>query len=244
MFNLTPVVKNLLIINVLVHLLQLGLVSKEPSYVDYFHLNKTDVLGTQSALYGEERIYFFEENGKRYKATGTIQEFEEKIPGAKFYPYQIVVHFFSHSVDGIFHILMNMLVLGMIGPQVERVIGSKRFLSAYLVSGVLGGIFVTLFDPSVQPVVGASGAISGVLLLFGMIYPNAQMILFPIPIPIRAKWLITGLIVISTFFILQEASDPNDESLKSGISHFGHMMGMAAVFLYLQGVRLYYRMKR
>lgn len=226
MFNLTPVVLNLLIINVLVYILELGLISSNEAYVTYFQLAKSDWFGIQEALYGPVR-------GQQIEALKSI--------GIEFQPYQLVTHFFAHSPSSFFHILMNMFALAMLGPQVERVVGSKRFLTAYLVSGTLGGIFIAFIDPSINPVLGASGAVSGVMLLFAMIYPDARMILFPIPIPIKAKWLVTGFIVVSLYFVVDNMRNP---AAGGNVSHFGHLAGMAAIFLYLVGVRTWYQLRR
>ncbi|MCE3008120.1 MAG: rhomboid family intramembrane serine protease [Bacteroidetes bacterium] len=230
MFSLTPIVLNLLILNGLFYMLEIALLNTDAGLIQYFILGKVDLLGIREAVYGFEMPVPF-----------PLHVSESTTVPITFEPYQLVTYFFSHSPDSIMHILFNMLALVFLGPQVERVIGSRRFLQSYLVSGLLGGLFIVFFDPSPAPVLGASGAVSGVMLLFAMIYPDARMILFPIPIPIRAKWLITGLIVISCYFVYSEVRNPG---AGGGVSHFGHLMGMLAVFLYVQGIRLYYQLRR
>jgi rhomboid-like protein len=227
---LTPVVLNLLIINGLVWLLQLVLMQTDPQFLQYFVLVKTDFLGIREALYGQV-----------IPPDGFIMGSGVKVIHLQFQPYQLVTHFFSHSYDSVMHILFNMLALVMLGPQVERVIGPARFLRVYLFAGLVGGTFVALFDPSLVPVLGASGAVSGIVLLFAMIYPDARMIIFPIPIPIKAKFLVTGIIVLSTFLVIQSMQDPE---AGGGVSHFGHLMGMLATFLYIVGVRYLNQIRR
>ncbi|MBX3102536.1 MAG: rhomboid family intramembrane serine protease [Bacteroidetes bacterium] len=228
-FSITPVVLNLLIINGLVWLLQLALMQTDPQYLQYFVLVKTDFMGIREALYHQV-----------IPPGGFIMGGEGGGIHLQFQPYQLVTHFFSHSYDSVMHILFNMLALVMLGPQVERVIGSRRFLRVYLFAGFVGGIFVALFDPSLVPVLGASGAVSGIVLLFAMIYPDARMIIFPIPIPIKAKYLVTGVILLSLFMVIQSMQDP---ASGGGVSHFGHLMGMFATFLYIAGVRAYSQYK-
>ncbi|MEM7659910.1 MAG: rhomboid family intramembrane serine protease, partial [Bacteroidota bacterium] len=96
-----------------------------------------------------------------------------------FHPVQIVTHFFAH-IDPI-HLIFNMFGLAMLGPAVEMVFGGKRFLRFYLFCGVVGGIFIYLFDPAPNPVLGASGAIFGVIAAFAYNYPENEISLFFMP---------------------------------------------------------------
>ena len=134
--------------------------------------------------------------------------------------YQLVTYFFSHG--GFMHILFNMLALWSIGPQVEFVMGSKRFLLYYLFCGFVGGLFITFLDPSVTPVLGSSVPGFGVLLAFALYFPNSHLSFFFIGMP--AKWMMLILIAMSLFAMQYS---PN-----SGISHFGHLAGVAAGFLF------------
>ena len=141
-----------------------------------------------------------------------------------FKPVQIFTHFFNHG--SILHIFFNMYALVSFGTHVERVMGTPRFFKFYIFSGVMAGILLAFLDPSPEPVVGASGAICGILLLFAIFYPQAQMGLFLIPISFSASKFVLGIAVISTLFILFSSN-------AGGISHFGHLAGMAsALFLY------------
>ena len=156
-----------------------------------------------------------------------------------FRPYQIVTHMFMHG--GIFHLLFNMFALWMFGSNVERVWGPKRFLIFYLICG-LGAAFAQMgsytfdfwqidhmnlaADEVIQyqdilrrsATVGASGAIMGMLAAFGYLFPNTELILFPIPIPIKAKWAIMGIIALDVFGGVSKVPGDN-------IAHFAHVGG-------------------
>lgn len=212
--NLTPVVKNLLIINVLVYLALVLLADRIPELADWFRLCKVNWLGLRTV--GADGNYIQQIDGEFYSTPTGPSDFR---------PIQLLTHFFAHDIRGIMHILFNMLMLFMIGPWVERAIGSKRFLHFYLFSGLVGGVIIAVFDPSAFPVVGASGALSGVLVAFGSLFPNEKMIIFPIPVPIKAINLVWGYAAFSIVMLL---ISPN----AGGVSHFGHLAGMIAAVLY------------
>ena len=139
--------------------------------------------------------------------------------------WQPLTYMFLHG--GIGHLLFNMLALYMFGPECERLLGSRRFLSYYVVCVVgaaLAQTFVTaVIYPSPYPTVGASGGIFGLLLLFGMAYPRRQlMLLFP-PIPMPA-WLFVTLYGLLELYMGVFGSD-------QGVAHFAHLGGMAAGYL-------------
>lgn len=130
--------------------------------------------------------------------------------------YQLITYQFIHG--GFIHILFNMLALVSIGPSVEDYIGPKKFLIYYLIAGIGSGLLHTCLTNENIPVVGASGSIFAVVVMFAAIYPNEKMILFFIPIGIKAKYLVTTLVlfeIYSAFF-----TQNND-----GISHLGHVGG-------------------
>lgn len=212
--NLTPVVKNLLIINVLVHLALLLLGDRIPGLQDWFRLVKVNWLGFRTV--GADGLYIETIRGV---------EFSTPTGPSDFRPIQILTHFFAHDTRSIFHILFNMLALVFIGPAVEMAIGSRQFLNFYLFSGLFGGLLITVFDPSSIPVVGASGALSGVLVAFAILYPEQKMILFPIPVPIKARYMALGLAAFSALMVIFS-------SHSGGISHFGHLAGMIAAVVF------------
>ncbi len=164
--------------------------------------------------------------------------------------YQVVTHMFLHG--GFSHLLMNMFALWMFGRQLEYDLGSARFLTYYFATGIGAGLLqmgvswieigrleeaaqAVGMTPYMQQVIaartnvvtiGASGAVFGVLLAFGMMHPNAiLMLLFP-PIPIKAKYFVIGYGVLELFLGVSGA--------QSGVAHFAHVGGMLFGFLLLR----------
>jgi membrane associated rhomboid family serine protease len=123
-----------------------------------------------------------------------------------------------------------MLALASIGPLIELTIGPKRFLRFYLFCGVLGGILVAFLDPSVTPVVGASGAIFGVLVAFAIYFPHQKLMFFFLP-PIESRWIVIGLGLISAVLVVIQALSIDIGSVGM-LSHFGHLAGMLSAVLY------------
>jgi membrane associated rhomboid family serine protease len=150
--------------------------------------------------------------------------------------YQMITHMFMHL--NFMHLLVNMFGLWMFGSLVEKVWGAKRFLIFYLVCGLGAalfeqGIFLyehqflnpTYFQQDLVSVsLGASGAIMGVLAAFGYLFPNSQMMIIPIPVPVKAKWVVLGIIAIDLFSgIARNAGD--------NVAHFAHVGGAVTGFL-------------
>ena len=120
-----------------------------------------------------------------------------------------------------------MFGLWMFGRVVEQVWGGQRFLIYYLVcvvgAGVTQVVVLYLFSPGeVVPTVGASGGLFGVLLAFGMMFPNARVMLLIPPIPMTAKWLVIGYGALELFFGVT--------GTQAGVAHFAHLGGMAFGF--------------
>jgi membrane associated rhomboid family serine protease len=146
-----------------------------------------------------------------------------------FKPYQVATHMFAHSTGFIFHILMNMLVLWMFGRVLENVWGAKRFLFFYLACGVGAAAAHLLMQHFMSkgipvPAVGASGAIMGVFVAFAYLFPNTEMMIIPIPIPIKAKWLAIGYIALDLFGGFGQIAGDN-------IAHFAHLGGAITGFI-------------
>lgn len=139
--------------------------------------------------------------------------------------YQVFSHIFMHA--DFQHLFFNMLVLVMLGPAIESRLGGTKFLFFYIISGLgamLLHVAVSQMGLGGFPALGASGAINGVLIAFMMFYPNQElMLLFP-PIPIKAKYLIGGLLAID---VLMGTLD----SGLSNVAHFAHIGGALAGFL-------------
>ena len=217
MNNLPPVTKNLLIINVLCFL---GYMVAQKYGID---LNNT--LG----------LHFF--------------------LASDFNLAQLVTYMFMHA--NFQHIFFNMFAVWMFGRTLEMVLGSKRFLTYYMVCGIGAGLVQELvqyiqyamelshYDGvntglevipmaeflNLMTTVGASGAVYGILLVFGMLFPESKMFVFPIPFPIKAKFFVIGYAVIELFAGFGSSGD--------GVAHFAHLGGMIFGFLLI----MYWRKK-
>ena len=202
-FKVLPtVVKNLLIINVLMFLAAFTF--------ERFHIDLTDILG----------LHFFKASDFRI--------------------YQFVTYMFMHANFG--HLFFNMFALWMFGNTLENIWGSKRFLLFYMVCGIGAGLcqelvqyieyatklsnyaLVNLGGQSVSMdtylnmmnTVGASGAIYGLLLAFGMMFPDSRIYLYFL-FPIKAKWFVIGYAVLELIMGIGGADN---------IAHFAHLGGM------------------
>lgn len=131
-----------------------------------------------------------------------------------FKPIQLVTHMFMHASMG--HLFFNMLALYFFGPMVERVWGPKKFLIYYLFCG-FGAMVLHMILGQHAPVLGASGAISGVVLAFAMLFPDARVMLLIPPIPMKAKHMVLLFLAIDLFM--------GFTSVNSGIAHFAHLGG-------------------
>lgn len=142
----------------------------------------------------------------------------------KLYIWQFFSYMFLHG--DFIHILLNMFILWMVGCEVERYWGEKEFLKYYFICGVGAGFFHLIFNLSSPiPVVGASGAIYGVLIAFAMLFPERLIILFPFPIPIKTKYLAIIFATIELIFGFFG---------QSGVAHFAHLGGMIVGFIFLK----------
>ena len=173
-----------------------------------------------------------------------------------FQPYQLVTYMFMHG--GFTHLAFNMFSLWMFGRIIEMTLGGKRFLLFYLLCGIGAGLcqemvqtanyYIQGFNHyaildtgtdvipmdayiSLWTTVGASGSLYGVFLAYGMLYPNERVFLLFPPIPIKAKYLITGLIIFEFLIAMTGSGD--------GVAHFAHLGGALAGFLMIR----YYRRK-
>ena len=144
--------------------------------------------------------------------------------------WQLVTYMFLHG--GFFHILFNMFALWMFGCELERTWGTRRFLNYYFMTGIAAGATVVLVNPSTTvATLGASGAIYGILLAYGILFPDRLILLYFI-IPIRAKYFV---MIMGAIEFLTAISMPG-----SLVSHVAHLGGMAYGFLYLRGRPLYF----
>lgn len=158
-----------------------------------------------------------------------------------FNPAQLITYMFMHA--NFQHIFFNMFAVWMFGRVLEQVWGPKRFLFYYILCGIGAGLiqeavlymeYVVNFSQYLESeteaeaifvteflnrwiTVGASGAVYAILLAFGMLFPNSQMFVFPIPMPIKAKYFVIGYAVLELFLGLSGGD---------GVAHFAHLGGM------------------
>ena len=169
-----------------------------------------------------------------------------------FHIYQLFTYMFAHG--GFSHIFFNMFALWMFGCIVERTWGPKKFLTYYIVCGVGAGLFQELAQfaqfyliaseqlshftlaqtmkvanaafLNLWTTVGASGAVYGILLAFGMLYPEERIFIFPLPVPIKAKWFVMGYAAIELFMAYSSTGD--------GVAHLAHLGGMVFGFFLIR----------
>jgi membrane associated rhomboid family serine protease len=145
----------------------------------------------------------------------------------RFQIWRLVTYMFLHSPDMIFHILFNMLSLYWFGVELEDMWGRRKFLLFYFACGAGSGLF-TLFYLLVNPyvvVIGASGAVLGLLTAYAMYYPRRQVLIFGL-FPMRMRTLVLGYAAISVFFSLSGGG--------GNVSHIVHLGGIVVAYLYLK----------
>ncbi len=221
--NLTPVVKNLLIINLI-------------CFIPFVVFNDFTY---QNIVLKNLGVFYFN--------------------SPFFRPWQIITYMFIHG--GWEHILFNMFALFSFGPILEYAIGPKRFFNLYFICGIgaaviqmlvqayvihaLIGSFTTPYhfaanDPSIPekvkdiyygPIVGASGAIFGVLVAFGMLYPNLELMILFVPVPVKAKYLIPVYILVELYLGVSQYGGDN-------VAHFAHLGGALLGFILIKIWRL------
>lgn len=163
------------------------------------------------------------------------------LPNGTFFPTQLITYMFVHDSTSAGHLIFNMIGLWMFGSWIENYMGAKRFLIYYLLTGVGAalahiayvyvifsseGIPISLLGtPGYQfSVVGASGAIYGILTAFGFLFPNNRVHLYFF-IPVKAKYFVIGIIALDLFLGLSGSND--------GVAHFAHLGGALVGFVYL-----------
>jgi len=143
-------------------------------------------------------------------------------------PWSLLTYALLHG--SFLHLLANSIGLFMFGPPVEGRFGSRWFIQLWLWS-VLGGALLSLaLMPFTKtgPIVGASGGLFGVMLAFVLEWPDAPVLIFPFPVPIKAKWLVAFM----ALFSLWAGFMPG---VQDGVAHFAHLGGFAAAFLFVRG---------
>lgn len=187
-YNLTPVVKNIIIINVIVFIAG-AIFSDQLTWVLSLHDVTSD----------------------------------------RFRPYQLFTYMFVHG--GFFHIFFNMLLLSFMAPILEEFWGQKRFLLFYMIAGIGAGVFHILmalfFDVGhFDVMLGASGAVYGVMTAFGIIFPNMELRLLFLPFAFKAKYLVMVLGSIAIYSGFTARAD--------GVAHLTHLGGIVIAIILLQ----------
>jgi len=145
----------------------------------------------------------------------------------EFYLWQLFTYQFLHG--GLFHILFNMLAVWMFGCDLEGRWGSNFFLRYYFVSVIGGGILNTIFAPGqMGPSIGASAGVYGILLAYGLIYPN-RIVYFYFLFPIKVKYFVMIIGAVALYSAIQSG--------QSGIAHLAHLGGMVFGYIYLRGFK-------
>jgi len=137
--------------------------------------------------------------------------------------WQFVTYMFLHG--NLSHIFFNMFGLWMFGSEIERALGSRRFLIYYFLTGIGAGVMNFLFSPAMNvPIIGASGALYGILLAFGLMFPNRLIYVFFL-IPVKAIYLVLIYGFLEFYSSINYVGD--------GIAHLAHFGGMVVGFIYL-----------
>ena len=194
--------------------------------------------------------WIFQSRGMDLEAIGGLHFFMSE----NFHLFQFITYQFLHA--NMTHIFFNMFALWMFGCVVERVWGARKFLFYYIFCGIGAGVIQELVQwatmslfPDMQVevrlvgggttmipyeqyllfvanMVGASGAVYAVLLAFGMIFPNERIFIFPLPVPIKAKWLVMGYVALELFYAISNSGDE--------VAHIAHLGGMLFGFLMIR----------
>jgi membrane associated rhomboid family serine protease len=191
--SITPVTRNLLIINLLVWLM--------------CYLTKGDLVLI---------------NGSLIRLPSKVADIFGlyDLRNGDFHIYQLITYMFTH--DEFWHLFTNMFALFMFGSTLENHWGQKRFLTYYVVTGIGAGLVQLLicYIGNLNSVtIGASGAVFGILLAFGMTFPNVSLFIIPIPFPIKAKYFVAGYGLLEFFFGISNRAGDN-------VAHFAHLGGM------------------
>jgi len=150
-----------------------------------------------------------------------------------FQPWRLVTYMFLHG--GIFHILFNMLWLWWMGRSVEQTLGPRTFTVIYLGSGIGGAIIDVIVAQflGINYVIGASGAVFGIMVAFAMLYPTMPIMLFLLP-PIEARYVVAGLIALN--LLLLNGGD--------GVAHVVHLGGAGIGYLMMKAQNKGYELSR
>lgn len=142
--------------------------------------------------------------------------------------WQLLTHMFMHG--GVLHILMNMFVLWMFGSEMEARLGRKQFLQLYFLSGIGAGLCHALASwNSPVPMLGASGAVLGVLIAYAMLFPERYITLllfFVLPVTVKAKHMVLGFALLTILSVITATGQD--------VAHFAHLGGFFFGYIYMK----------
>lgn len=142
----------------------------------------------------------------------------------RFEVWQLVSYMFLHS--GLGHIFFNLFALWIFGQAIENFWGTKRFTTYYFLTGIGAALIHMAIGGGGAPTIGASGAVYGILLAFGMMFPDRYIMLLIPPIPIKAKYFVAIFGAVELFYGVT--------GTRSGIAHFAHLGGMIVGYLLIR----------
>jgi len=146
------------------------------------------------------------------------------VGSTRFFPWQLISYMFLHG--GIGHIIFNLFALWMFGQAIENYWGTKRFVLYYFITGIGAALLQLWVNTSGAPTIGASGAVYGILLAFGMMFPERPIFLIFFPVPIKAKYFVAGY---GAMELINGLSRTN-----SGVAHFAHLGGMVVGYFLIK----------
>ena len=145
--------------------------------------------------------------------------------------WQLVTYQFLHG--GVLHILLNMLCLFMLGPELERVVGSLRFLALYLLSGVIGGAgWLAIQYPNMGNCIGASGAVFGVMAAFATLFPRLMLTVMFFPFLTLPAWVLVGILTLIQLAMLL---DPRSTQVAYAAHLAGALAGFGLAWMHRRG---------
>ena len=204
------------------------------SYASSFSFGPGPLSTAMKALIGANVLIFFAQNVKPVLTSAFGLEPSSVV--RQLWVWQLGTYMFLHG--GVFHILFNMLALWMFGTELERIWGTRYFLKFYFVTGIGAGILTVLF--SLLPfsaseqlygsnVIGASGAIYGLLLAYALYFPDRPIYVYLV-FPIPAKYFVLIMGVLAFYASVSGAS--------GGVANATHLGGLLVAYLYLKSARM------
>jgi membrane associated rhomboid family serine protease len=184
-------------------------------------------------LLGANILIFLLQLGFLNRYLGVLGLIPARVLG-KGYVWQVVTYLFLHADP--MHILFNMLFLWMLGSELERYWGGKEFIKYYFITGCGAGLVNVLVQPGLtRPIIGASGAIFGLIVGFALAFPDRE-ILFLFMIRMKAKYFALLAVLIEVFALWQMPNAP--------VARFAHLGGLLVGYLYLKRERLTYGLRK